>query len=206
MTASAITTGRNGSMSESSASNAATSATPDPSATGCSNSESTSAPAIASTSPVAATRSSSSSAAATREARAETSTAPSESLLTDEELGLTPDDFIIEPWDPIEHWNDDEDIAYFLSYAFESDEREHHERCLAHVARAYGKTELVRDTATGPQTLHEALDALHSPSPSEILQLLRAFDLHLLPKSDRLPLPELAVAEDAESTYNADPR
>ena len=142
----------------------------------------------------------------TREASAETSTAPSESLLTDEELGLTPDDFIIEPWDPIEHWNDDEDIAYFLSYAFESDEREHHEMCLAHVARAYGKTEIVRNTATGPQTLHDALAELGRPTPSDVLQLLRAFDLRLLPKSDRLPLPELAVAEDAESTYTADAR
>ena len=191
-------------MSESSASNAATSATPDPSATGCSNSESTSAPAIASTSPVAATRSSSSSAAATREARAGTSTAPSESLLTDEELGLTPDDFIIEPWDPIEHWNDDEDIAYFLSYAFESDECEHHEMCLKYVARACGKTELVRDTATGPQTLHDALAQLGRPTPREVLNLLGQFKLHLLPKSDRLPLPELAVAEDARTAYRAD--
>ena len=186
-------------MSESSASNAATSVTPDPSATECSNSESTSAPATASTSPAAATRSSSSSAAATREASAETSNAPSESLLTDEELDLTPDDFIIEPWDPIEHWNDDEDIAYFLSIAFESDEREHHEMCLEDVARACGKTELVRDTATGPQTLQDALAELGRPTPQDVLNLLGRFNLHLLPKSDRLPLPELAVlADDAQ--------
>ena len=130
--------------------------------------------------------------------------APSKSLLTNEDLGLTPDDFITEPWDPIEHWNDDEDIAYFLSYAFESDEREHHERCLEYAARACGKTELVRNTATGPETLHATLTELGRPTPHEILQLLRGFDLHILPKSERLPLPELAVAEDIKSAYNAD--
>ena len=129
---------------------------------------------------------------------------PSKSLLTNEDLGLTPEDFIIEPWDPIEHWNDDEDIAYFLSYAFESDEREHHEMCLEHVARACGKTELARDTATGTQTLHDALAELGRPTPHDVLQLLHEFNLRILPKPDRLPLPELAVAEDAQSAYTAD--
>ena len=191
-------------MTASAASDAEISATPSPSATGYSNSESTPGPATVSTSPAAATRSSSSSAAATREASAETSTAPSESLLTDEELGLTPDDFIIIPWDPIDHWNDDEDIARALSIAFESDEREHHEMWLEDVARACGKTELIRDTATGPQTLHAALAELGRPTPSDVLQLLREFDLRILPQSERLPLPELAVAEDAESAYSAD--
>ncbi len=191
-------------MSESSASNVEISATSGPSATGYSNSESTPDPATASTSPAATTRSSSSSAAATKEASAETSNAPSESLLTDEELGLTPEDFVTGPWDPIEHWNDDEDIAYFLSYAFESDEREHHERCLEYAARACGKTELVRNTATGPQTLHDALARLGRPAPRDVLKLLSQFDLHILPKPERLPLPELAVAEDAQSAYTAD--
>ena len=191
-------------MSESSTSNAEISATPSPSATEYSSSESTSDRATASTSPAAARRSSSSSAAATREASAETSSAPSESLLTNEELGLTPEDFITAPWDPIEHWNDDEDIAYFLSFAFESDTREHREYCLAHAARAVGKTELVRHTATGPQTLHDALAELNRPSPHDVLKLLNEFDLHLLPKPERLPLPELAVAEAPESAYAAD--
>ena len=193
-------------MTASNGSGTDTSATPNPSATEYSNSESTPDPATASTSPAAATRSSSSSAAATKEANAETSNAPSESLLTDEELGLTPEDFITKPWDPVEYWDHDLDIAYFLSFVFETDDRPHAADCLADVARAYGKPEIIRNTATGTQTLHEALDALNSPSPSEILHLLRAFDLHLLPKSERLPLPELAVAEDAESTYNADAR
>ena len=193
-------------MTASNGSGTDTSATPSPSATEYSNSESTPDPATASTSPAAATRSSSSSAAATKEANAETSNAPSESLLTDEELGLTPEDFITKPWDPVEYWDHDLDIAYFLSFVFETDDRPHAADCLADVARAYGKTEIIRNTATGTQTLHEALNDLNSPSPSEILQLLRAFDLHLLPKSDRLPLPELAVAEDARSAYNADAR
>ena len=75
---------------------------------------------------------------------------------------------------------------------------------LEDVARACGKTELVRDTATGPQTLHDALAQLGRPTPSDVLQLLREFDLHLLPQSERLPLPELAVAEDTRTTYRAD--
>ena len=75
---------------------------------------------------------------------------------------------------------------------------------LEDVARACGKTELIRNTATGPQTLHAALAELGRPTPQDVLNLLGQFDRHLLPKSDRLPLPELAVAEDAESTYTAD--
>ena len=181
-----------------------TSATPGPSAAEYSSSESTPAPATASTSPAAAQQSFSSSAAATKEASAETSSTPSESLLTNEELGLTPEDFITKPWDPVEYWDHDLDIAYFLSFVFETDDRPHAADCLADVARACGKTELVRHTATGPQTLHQALDELNSPSPTEILQLLRAFDLHLQPKSERLPLPELAVAEASESAYAVD--
>ena len=161
-------------------------------------------PATASTSPDAARRSSSSSAAATREASAETSSTPSESLLTNEELGLTPEDFITTPWDPIEHWDDDLDMAYALSIAFESDDRQHRESWLADAARAVGKTELVRHTATGPQTLHDALAELNRPSPHDVLKLLNEFDLHLLPKPERLPLPELAVAEAPESAYAAD--
>ena len=129
---------------------------------------------------------------------------PSESLLTDEELGLTPEDFITTPWDPIEHWDDDLDIAYALSIAFESDDRQHHEAWLADAARACGKTELVRDTANGPQTLHDALAELNRPSPHDVLKLLNEFGLHLLPKPERLPLPQLAVAEDSESTYATD--
>lgn len=142
--------------------------------------------------------------AATREASAETSSAPSESLLTDEELGLTPEDFITKPWDPIEYWDDDLDITYALSIAFESDDRQHHEAWLADAARACGKTELVRHTATGTQTLHDALAELDRPSPHDVLKLLNEFDLHLLPKPERLPLPELAVAEAPESAYAAD--
>ena len=109
------------------------------------------------------------------------------------------------PWDMASYLRDDQDAASLVALLLqEGDDADFVAECLADVARACGKTELVRDTATGPQTLHDALAQLGRPTPSDVLQLLREFDLPLLPQSERLPLPELAVAEDTRTTYRAD--
>ncbi len=103
------------------------------------------------------------------------------------------------PWDMAAYLRDDQDVASLLALLLqEGDDPDFVAECLADVARACGKTELVRNTATGPQTLHDALAELDRPTPSEVLQLLREFDLHLTSES------ELAVAEDARTTYSAD--
>ena len=103
------------------------------------------------------------------------------------------------PWDMAAYLRDDQDVASLIALLLqEGDDADFVAECLADISRACGKTELVRDTATGPQTLHDALAQLGRPTPHDVLQLLREFDLHLTSES------ELAVAEDARTTYRAD--
>lgn len=103
------------------------------------------------------------------------------------------------PWDMARYLRDDQDVANLIMLLLqEGDDADLIADCLADVARAYGKAELVRDTATGPQTLHDALMELDCPTSSDILQLLREFGLRMLPEF------EPAVAEDAQPAYSAD--
>ena len=103
------------------------------------------------------------------------------------------------PWDMASYLRDDQDVASLIALLLqEEDDADFVAECLADVARAYGKSEIARDTANGPQTLHDALAQLGRPTPSEVLQLLREFDLHLISESD------LAVAEDTRTAYRAD--
>ena len=103
------------------------------------------------------------------------------------------------PWDMATYLRDDQDVASLLALLLqEGDDPDFVAECLADIARAYGKSEITRDTANGPQTLHDALARLDRPTPPDVLKLLRSFGLHLASES------ELAVAEDARTTYDAD--
>ena len=87
----------------------------------------------------------------------------------------------IREFDWVAHLRDDEDVAAYIEVAWEDGDPEFINTCLSEVARAYGKSELRRSTSDGSETLHDALSALSTPSATQILHLLREFDLQMRP-------------------------
>jgi probable addiction module antidote protein len=83
------------------------------------------------------------------------------------------------PFDPAEHLETPEDIAVFLTDAFESADPGVIAHALGIVARAKGMTQLAKDAGLGRQNLYRALSEEGKPELATVVKLLNALGLKL---------------------------
>jgi probable addiction module antidote protein len=84
-----------------------------------------------------------------------------------------------EPRDDAIHLETEEDIAEYLSAAFETGELEDVTHALAIVARARGMTEMARRSGMARGSLYKAIGEGANPTLATVLALLSALNLRL---------------------------
>ena len=116
-----------------------------------------------------------------------------------------PEDLDIRPWDLVDFLDTDDDVARLLAVAFESDDRRHITACIADVARAYGRTELARNTDCGRESLYNVLAGCEDICVEAVLRALGDFGLHLAqaPETEYAAEPALAraVADEPRDSH-----
>ncbi len=82
-------------------------------------------------------------------------------------------------WDPVEHLNDEQDIANYLEAAFEENDIALIAAALGDIARAKGMSKIAADTGLGRESLYKALSPEGNPTFSTVLKIVHALGLHL---------------------------
>jgi probable addiction module antidote protein len=82
-------------------------------------------------------------------------------------------------WDPVEHFNNEEDIAAYLEAAFEENDTSLIAAALGDIARAKGMSKIAEDTGLGRESLYKALSPSGNPELSTVLKIIEALGLHL---------------------------
>ena len=82
-------------------------------------------------------------------------------------------------WDVAEHLDTPEAIAAYLEAAFDDGDPALISAVIGDVARAYGMTQLARETGLSRESLYRALSEGGNPSFSTVLKILRIFGVRL---------------------------
>ncbi len=82
-------------------------------------------------------------------------------------------------WDPVEHFNNEEDIAAYLEAALEENDTALIAAALGDIARAKGMSKISADTGLGRESLYKALSPEGNPELSTILKVIDVLGLHL---------------------------
>ena len=82
-------------------------------------------------------------------------------------------------WDPVEHFNNEEDIVAYLEAALEENDTALISAALGDIARAKGMSKIAADTGLGRESLYKALSPNGNPELSTILKVIDALGLHL---------------------------
>jgi len=87
----------------------------------------------------------------------------------------------LKKWDVIDHLKTKEDMALYFDACIEEDSGDGSliRAALGDVARAYGMTQLARDTGLAREGLYKALSADGNPEFSTILKVIKALGLRL---------------------------
>lgn len=86
-------------------------------------------------------------------------------------------------WDPIEGLDTPESIALYLEAAFEDGDPQLISAAIGDAARAFGMTELARETGLAREALYRALSDEGNPEFTTVLKVLEALGLRLAPVS-----------------------
>jgi probable addiction module antidote protein len=82
-------------------------------------------------------------------------------------------------WDPAEHLETEEDMAFYLEAALEEDDPAVIAAALGDIARAKGMTQIARATGLGRESLYKTLSVGGNPNFSTVLKVVKALGLHL---------------------------
>jgi probable addiction module antidote protein len=82
-------------------------------------------------------------------------------------------------WDSAEHLKTKEDMALYLEACFEEagDDAAFIAKAIGVIARAYGMTQLSKDTGLGRESLYKALSGEANPSFETVLKVTKALGL-----------------------------
>jgi probable addiction module antidote protein len=94
------------------------------------------------------------------------------------------------PWDATDYLKTDEDIAGYLSVAFETADVDDVTHALATIARARGMSDTAQYPGLSRGTLYKAIGAGANPTLSTFMSVLDAMNISLSAK------PKVAVAAD----------
>jgi len=83
------------------------------------------------------------------------------------------------PFDPAEYLEDDEEIAYYLSEAFETGEPDYINHALGVAAKARGMTQIAKDSGVKREALYRSLSQTGNPQFTTILAVMKALGLSL---------------------------
>ncbi len=83
------------------------------------------------------------------------------------------------PFDPAKYLKDDEEIAFYLSEAFETGEPEYINHALGVAARARGMTQVAKDSGLKREALYRSLSETGNPQFTTILAVMKALGLSL---------------------------
>lgn len=93
-------------------------------------------------------------------------------------------------FDPVDHLQNDEDMAMYLDACLEEDPGDGSvvRAALNDIARAQGMTQLARDTGISREGLYKALSPAGNPEFSTILKVIKALKikLHAQPENERM--------------------
>lgn len=82
-------------------------------------------------------------------------------------------------WDPIEHFESEDDMAAYLEAALEDGDATLVAAALGDIARAKGMTQLAKDTGLGRESLYKALSPSGNPEFSTIMKVVGALGMRL---------------------------
>ncbi|MBL4853699.1 MAG: putative addiction module antidote protein [Robiginitomaculum sp.] len=83
------------------------------------------------------------------------------------------------PFDAAHYLEDDEEIAYYLSEAFETGDPEYINHALGVAAKARGMTQIAKDSGVKREALYRSLSQAGNPQFTTILAVMRALGLNL---------------------------
>jgi len=83
------------------------------------------------------------------------------------------------PFDPAKYLKSDEEIAIYLSEAFETGEPEYINHALGVAAKARGMTQIARDSGLKREALYRSLNETGNPQFTTILAVMKALGLSL---------------------------
>ena len=82
-------------------------------------------------------------------------------------------------WDPVKHWETDEDMAAYLEAALEDGNPALISAALGDIARAKGMSQIARDSGLGRESLYKALSPDGNPEFATVLKVVQALGLRL---------------------------
>jgi probable addiction module antidote protein len=83
------------------------------------------------------------------------------------------------PWDIIEHFKTEEEMAAYLEAALEEGDPALVVAALGDIARAKGMTQIAREAGLGRESLYKALSPTGNPEFATILKVVDALGLRL---------------------------
>jgi probable addiction module antidote protein len=83
------------------------------------------------------------------------------------------------PWDVVEHFETEEDMAAYLEAAFEDGDPALVMAALGDIARAKGMTQVAREAGLGRESLYKALSSTGNPEFATVLKVVEALGLRL---------------------------
>jgi probable addiction module antidote protein len=83
------------------------------------------------------------------------------------------------PWDPVEHFTTEEDMAAYLEAALQVGDPALIAAALGDIARAKGMSQIARDAGLGRESLYKALSAEGNPEFATIMKVISVLGLQL---------------------------
>jgi probable addiction module antidote protein len=83
----------------------------------------------------------------------------------------------IQPWDPAEHFESEEDMAHYLQAALDEGDSALIIAALGDIARAKGMTQVARDAGLGRESLYKSLSLTGNPEFTTVLKVIEALGL-----------------------------
>ena len=82
-------------------------------------------------------------------------------------------------WDPVNHFNNSEDMAAYLEAALEDGDPRLVAAALGDIARAKGMSQIAREAGMGRESLYKALSPSGNPELATVLKVISALGLQL---------------------------
>ncbi|MEA5475371.1 addiction module antidote protein [Synechococcus sp. CCY9201] len=114
---------------------------------------------------------------ATRALKQKTSSLPRILLVTFREKQMTKTETTA--WDPVNHFNNSEDMAAYLEAALEDGDPRLVAAALGDIARAKGMSQIAREAGLGRESLYKALSSSGNPELATVLKVISALGLQL---------------------------
>ncbi len=89
-------------------------------------------------------------------------------------------------WDPVEHFESEEDMVNYLDAAFETEDPELVSAVLGDIARAKGMAQIAEQAGLGRTSLYKALSPDGHPEFATIMKVIRALGLKLQATVDKV--------------------